>query len=858
MSTPYDLTLDPWPELTLDQVVAWLDEALSDFDSLFAVVAGAVEPFDTMLDFLRNIYTAVTGGVGSFIRSQFDAVYGWVNGAINAVKDAIGTNITWLMGQIGDPLRFVLDGINAISGVVSSAARWVYDNLIKPALDYGWGIVTGVGEWLWGLISGALDVLQGAVNGVSNFLSGLINGAVSWLSSTIMAAINGVSNFLGQVGGNLSNLLTSSFSWLNGFLNGLIAEVIARIAAGVATVGTNIFNTVIQGAAALGEGFMNAVEFLINTAFSPFAGVISSIAASPRKLMRGGYSNYEDIMEDLFTGNTDNSFVGFLYSCIAMAGMIQSLVTGVGSIYAQPAIQGANKIVSPALLGITDTRDAYLRGFYNEQQVDEVLARQGYHPVAAAALKSMFFEPAPPSDLIRFLVRGVFDPQERKDFALDADFPGAAVAEGRKVGLDAQTIRDYWAAHWQLPSPTQMYQMLHRGLIDGTELAAGLKAADYAPVWRPLLQAISYNVPGRIDLRRMYAAGVADEARLLKGYKELGYNDADAQLLTNFAKNQAAGATPDLPRGVILDAYRGGELTRQAAAGELGELGFDAAGVNLMLDLEDLKAARETQRLQEDAIEADLKAQLITEQAALQRLVTIGTPAARAQLLIDLWRNRHSVKPLTLSVAQVQQLLREQLLPEPVALARIQALGYNPQDAAALVALARPQAPANEPPALTLAQLFSARRQDLINDAQLQDRLLRRGYSPQDLEILLELATPDQPPPEPAQLTKAELIRAAKEKTLPVDAVQRRLAARGYSAQDVDVLLETEGFDITPTGQLVSYPRRDLTVAQLSKAFRTGLLEEKELRFRLAELSYAEEDIEILVELATPEPPAQP
>ncbi|GAH93918.1 unnamed protein product, partial [marine sediment metagenome] len=41
--------------------------------------------------------------------------------------------------------------------------------------------------------------------------------------------------------------------------------------------------------------------------------------------------------------------------------------------------------------------------------------------------------------------------------------------------------------HWSLPSPSQGFEMLHRGVIDEAELNMLLRALDIMPFWREKL-----------------------------------------------------------------------------------------------------------------------------------------------------------------------------------------------------------------------------------------------------------------------------------------------------------------------------------------------------------------------------------
>ncbi|NDJ15639.1 MAG: hypothetical protein EBY17_31455, partial [Acidobacteriia bacterium] len=83
------------------------------------------------------------------------------------------------------------------------------------------------------------------------------------------------------------------------------------------------------------------------------------------------------------------------------------------------------------------------------------------------------------------------------------------------------------------------YEMLHRGLITEKQLDDYLKSADYAPVWRPLLKAISFDPLTRVDVRRAYKLGVVSLEDVKATYRSIGYDEKNATILTEFTRVDA-------------------------------------------------------------------------------------------------------------------------------------------------------------------------------------------------------------------------------------------------------------------------------------------------------------------------------
>jgi hypothetical protein len=179
---------------------------------------------------------------------------------------------------------------------------------------------------------------------------------------------------------------------------------------------------------------------------------------------------------------------------------------------------------------------AQLRGVLDPGGADVMLNRRGLNAESRAVIRAMALQLPGVQDTIRMAVREVFDPQARQALTLDADYPPVLTDHARRIGLSEDWARNFWAAHWELPGPNQVFEMLHRRLITLGEVDAYLKAADYAPVWRQRLREIAYSVFTRVDIRRIHDLRGKDHGWLVDQHKRLGYNDADAEELSAFVE----------------------------------------------------------------------------------------------------------------------------------------------------------------------------------------------------------------------------------------------------------------------------------------------------------------------------------
>lgn len=215
-------------------------------------------------------------------------------------------------------------------------------------------------------------------------------------------------------------------------------------------------------------------------------------------------------------------------------------------------------------------------------------------PEMVRILKAMTTYVPPPQDLIRFVVREVFDDELRRQLQLDSDIKDDSpywqwasasglreveIPDGKGGFLKRNFAKDYWAAHWQHVSPTQAYEMYHRlrpgrlGRLPAElrdvkpflleDLRRLLRVQDFAPGWRDRLAAISFRTVGRLDARRIYRAGIVDRAELTEMFKDFGYGPDDAEKLAGYEEwsLQNAITIPQLTgmlrrRIITADQYR--------------------------------------------------------------------------------------------------------------------------------------------------------------------------------------------------------------------------------------------------------------------------------------------------------------
>ena len=205
----------------------------------------------------------------------------------------------------------------------------------------------------------------------------------------------------------------------------------------------------------------------------------------------------------------------------------------------------------------TDLLTLWLRDELPEGELNTELAARGWTEDRIEKAKLVRQIIPGVGDLISMAVREAWRDDVAERFDYDQGFDLLPSEPFEAQGLSMDWVKRYWRAHWVLPSITAGYQMMHRlrpGKTDNPfsidDLQTLLRTADISPFFIDRLIEISFAPYTRVDLRRMYKAGVLNEDQVYQGYLDLGYDEEKARNLTNFAILDARGKERDLTKGL--------------------------------------------------------------------------------------------------------------------------------------------------------------------------------------------------------------------------------------------------------------------------------------------------------------------
>lgn len=328
-----------------------------------------------------------------------------------------------------------------------------------------------------------------------------------------------------------------------------------------------------------------------------------------------------------------------------------------------------------------------LRRDPNLGTLDDELRRIGVHPSYFDMYKELSYPVPPVSDLITMAVREAFSPQIAGAFGQYEDYPTDLTKYAAMNGLSEEWSRRYWAAHWNLPSPQQGFEMLHRGVIDEAQMNLLLRALDVMPFWRDKLMDISYRPLTRVDVRRMYSLGVLSETEVRKAYQDAGYTYDNADRLREFTVRQTSSSQSGMSASKVITAYKNGLTNRTDAYNTIVRLGIRPQTVSDIMESADTQLEWQRKKDGIAAIKNRYKQEIINEGQARGELNSLRIDSEKIDNLINQWiADGEKEHGTLLSKTDVLTLVKKELITQQRAKQELTLLGYTTERANLLLA----------------------------------------------------------------------------------------------------------------------------------------------------------------------------
>ena len=310
--------------------------------------------------------------------------------------------------------------------------------------------------------------------------------------------------------------------------------------------------------------------------------------------------------------------------------------------------------------------------------LDGELKKVGIHPDYSELYKTLAYPIPPTADLIMMAVREAFTPDVAAKFGQYEDFPKEFEKYAGMRGLSSEWAERYWAAHWNLPSPTQGFEMLHRGVIDRSELDMLLRAQDVMPFWRDKLVQIAYRPLTRVDVRRMYKLGVLDEGEVYSAYLDAGYEDKNAERMAEFTIKQTLATQMKFSSSDIVKAFVKRMILRSEAVSLLGMIDISYENAEQIIQTAEYKREWAFTEQQIRGIKNLYKKRVYDAGTAQGKLAGLNLPSDQIQILMEQWFYEVKDEPtMTWTTSQTLSFTKKGLITPDRARLELHRIGYD-------------------------------------------------------------------------------------------------------------------------------------------------------------------------------------
>ncbi len=653
-------------------------------------------------------------------------------------------------------------------------------------------VLAPVGSLIMDGLNGVINTLTPLFVGVQNTLSSVFQTIADGLSSGLSFLISGVQSVAGSIWSVVQTLPSAILSTVESFVGYLWDNIVGLgdyLASGIQFLGASLAEGVNSLGASLSAG-VSSISATVSSGLSTLGSEITSAVYSAGEglnvLFTAAFNEVGSVLGGVFTGfgsldlgraGTDVLTVGAMVQTSLMSGVLRhspltpsEAAFEVGNLRVQQ--RDAYYAAYLAALGIEAASLGQVDGpaqmIFKSPDVAAGISLAeswyaapyeiGWKPLLERHYLSIFEPLLPPyMDLIGIYVK--------EGYLEDhwVELPAEMVQNFRELGFSEYWTKRLWGKHWDYPSPTQLYEMLHRTAGNYPEIGVTtdvlrdmLKLHDFEPKWRAPLEAISWNTWRIYDIRTGWEMDLLDYEALERRLVDTGYEPRDATLLAEVQKMFVLRSEIDgLLSEADTDFMQGwiDELTLRA--------NYDATPYRP--EIRELRVQRALAK-RDRAIKTDLKNALIdrfkkgdiSESEFAEGLSRLG--------ITEDWVQTEIERATAYKLTKVKE--------ETTTVAK----------------------------ALTEAKYSRAFKVGLLTEDQYRAALESLKYASEDVDLLVELNTPEKPHPDEIKtLTVGELKSAFRVGVLSETELRNELEARRYPAADIETLVETEKAKLKPT-----------------------------------------------------------
>lgn len=331
--------------------------------------------------------------------------------------------------------------------------------------------------------------------------------------------------------------------------------------------------------------------------------------------------------------------------------------------------------VSSAPLPLSELVAAWRLGYIGDAELERGLDQLAMRPEWRDAARRLAHMPPSPSVVMDAAVANqLSDAQARQLWAEGGGRP-----------------QDYeWVYNTTGPPPSagDMIDLWRRGDVTEAQVLEALLEGPIKNKWIETVMKTKRRVVPMEQTLAMVRRGVLDASQAATNLTQLGFEATQVAAMVQWAVDSSIDDGKGVALGQVLTGYRDRFIDRATAETMLGSLGYHADAAGFLLGLSDFE--RDYKRMQGliNRTRSRFLARKIDASEAGTDLDAFGVPAAMRDDLIDEWSITLEGEVHQLTLAQIQNAYKKQLISADDFADRLRAMQYTEDDAAIIMALA--------------------------------------------------------------------------------------------------------------------------------------------------------------------------
>lgn len=271
---------------------------------------------------------------------------------------------------------------------------------------------------------------------------------------------------------------------------------------------------------------------------------------------------------------------------------------------------------------------------------------------------------------------------------------GTARSRYTQAGGDPSWFQTAYATAGSSPTPDQLGVLANRGIIpwDGlgqqvTSFAQGFHEGQWRNKWEAVYRELAVYLPPPRTVTAMLNEGSLTRPEAIDLLQKQGLSAKLAEAYVSSGSSQKTAKHKELAVGEVTQLYADKAIDEATATGMLKLLGYDQDEAGFILELSGLQRLRKFLEAAIGTVHTEYTNHTIDRATAGGQLDSLQIPSAQRDDLLALWDGERRIRSKRLTQAEIRSAFKKGIIDEAKALEKLEGLGYPADDAAILIQL---------------------------------------------------------------------------------------------------------------------------------------------------------------------------